>query len=73
MAYTTRLSATVTVSSKDVRLTRALVEREHTITGLGERVVVYQNKTTGRCSLRARGQVTTFPTLAQAYAAALAL
>lgn len=68
MAYTTRLTDTLTVTSKDVRLTTKLVEREHTIHGLPGRVVIYQNRTTGKCTLyQGPTAVATFGTLTKAY------
>ena len=74
MAYTTHLTDVITVTSKDIRLSRGRVEREHTVHGVAGRVVVYENRTTQACTLyQGANEVGTYSTLSKAYAAAVTL
>ena len=57
MAYTTHLTKTISVLSRDVRLTRGRTAREHSVEGTPFRARVWEDRLTRTCHVYVNGAV----------------
>lgn len=68
MTYRTILGSEVQVTSKDIRLTRGQVVREHTVVGYGFTARVIEDRMSGLCDIYTNGRKSgTTASLSQAY------